>query len=250
MTFAYKLGRQPVKPHAKTLRFSKYVVEALPPAPRTRAWENKIGPNGWQMFGNDNYGDCTCAGLAHLLMAWSSQVGNLITLTTEQVLDLYSAVTGFNQKTGANDNGAAMTEVLSHVQKNGLFGRKILGWAALDIKNVDHFRIGLNEFGGTYTGVNLPASAMQQFNAGGTWEVVANDGGIEGGHCVPYLGFGSLGEAIVTWGKVVHDSVAWRAKYLEEAYVIIGEDWFDAQGNAPSQIDQNALYADLKLIAA
>lgn len=251
MTFDFKLGRLAYKPHPKTLRLSKYIKSgALPDPPVLRAWEYKVPADQWGMFGNDRYGDCTCAALAHLLMAWTSQVGTLVVPKDDDVVSLYSSVAGFNPKTGANDNGAAMTDVLSYVQQNGFAGRKILGWAALDISNLNHFEIGLDLFGGVYSGVNLPRSAMEQFSAGKHWEVLANDGGIEGGHAIPFLGYGRLGETCVTWAKLQPCSRAWGAKYIEESYVIISEDWFDATGKTPGQIDKDALWADLKLLAA
>ena len=89
---------------------------------------------------------------------------------------------------------------------------------------------------------------MDQANAGEPWNVVEDDGGIVGGHCVPIMGYGALGCTCVTWGKLQQMSWEFFAKYCDEAYVELAQDWITASGEAPNHLDVAALRADLAAI--
>ena len=71
-------------------------------------------------MGNDKIGDCTCAAAGHLIMEWTSLAQpKMFTPTDPQIVAAYSAITGYNPKTGANDNGAAELDVLNYWRKTG-----------------------------------------------------------------------------------------------------------------------------------
>jgi hypothetical protein len=253
-----KLGKLPPKHNPKTLRFAKYLGDTILPAVQPKkAWEYVIPDEVWAqtMLGNDTVGDCTCAALGHILMAVSANTDRLIIPTTEQTLELYSAVTGYDpsktQPDGTNptDNGAAITDVLAYVQTNGLFGQKIIGWVQIDQTNRDHFALCVELFGAVDVGVQLPASAMSQFDSGQPWDVTADDGGIEGGHAIPYLGLGREGETCITWARRQPTGIPWFTKYADEAYGLVFEDWFDlTTGLSPSRFNRDALWADAQAI--
>jgi hypothetical protein len=247
-----KLGKLPPKVHPMTLPFAKYLTGELP-SPAAKVFrEYKVPPQAMQMYGNDQYGDCTCAGGANLLILTSCHTGTVVVPTLKQVLDMYTAVTGFDQATGANDNGAAMTDVLEYLRTTGIAGHKILAWAKIDHTNPVHRRLAVDLFGGTYVGVNLPASAQNQFVDGKqcSWEVVPNSE-IEGGHCIIRPGYGSEGGDYVSWANwFIKASTAWENMYLDEEYVIVTQDWINkATNKTPDGIDLSVLLADLKLLA-
>lgn len=250
---ALKTGKLAPKWHPKTLLFAKYLTGALP-LPAAKVYrEYKVPPEAVQMFGNDTVGDCTCAGAANMLILASCHTGKVVIPTLEDVLGLYSAVTGYDpaqtdsQGNNPTDQGAAMTDVLDYLQKIGLCGHKILGWAKIDHTNRLHREIACDLFGGTYVGVQLPASAQSQFP--GPWEVVPDDP-IEGGHCIIRPGYGSEGDDYVTWANwTVKASAAWSAKYVEEEYAIVTEDWIDqATHKTLGGLDLAALQEDLTLL--
>ena len=59
------------------------------------------------MMDNDQIGDCTCAAAGHLIMEWTANAqSKMVTPTDKQIVAAYSAITGYNPTTGANDNGA------------------------------------------------------------------------------------------------------------------------------------------------
>ena len=246
-----KLGKLPPKHHPKTLLFEKYLLPDALPVPPGKVWrEYKVPEDQWQMFGNDKYGDCTCAAKAHILMLMTAHTGTIIVPTLQDVLTMYEAVCpGFDPDTDANDNGAAITDTLNYLQTTGIAGHKILGWAAIDSTNPVRIRQGIYIFGAVDTGFNVPQSAMDQFSAGQTWDVVSDDGGIQGGHDVPYFGDGAGGYSCVTWAKNQKLTNAFEAKYCDECYCLITQDWLDnADGLAPNMLNLDALTADLKAI--
>jgi len=244
-----KLGKLAPKAHAKTLDFARYALKTqLPIPPSKTAWEYKIAD--WKVFKNDQYGDCTCAGPAHEIMNRTVNSGSLVTPTDSEVLAMYSAISGFDLVTGANDNGAAITDALNYLQTVGLSGHKISGWAKIVQANISSVKLAIYLFGSINVGVQLPNSAMRQFELGEPWDVEKNDGGIDGGHCIPIMGYGADGCTCITWGKRQQMSWEWFLTYCDEAYAEIAPDWFDGKGYAANHLNVAALQADLKAIAA
>ena len=261
MSLALRLGKLPPKFNPKTLYLPKYFLKAtdtsLPAPPPKNYWEYKIPADAWQMFGNDTLGDCTCACIAHMLMNATAHTGNIVIPTLADVIKVYSDVTGYDpsqaQPDGTNptDQGAAITDILNYWQTTGIAGHKILAWASIDQGNTTHVKQGNYIFGGVDIGFNVPQSAMDQTNAKQAWDVVANDGGIIGGHSVPVFGFGSQGNTCITWSLLQQMSWDFFAKYCDEGYSVVTQDWVsNATGLAPNALNMDALMADIKLIAA
>ena len=91
-----KFGRLPVKRLLKMPSLGDFLDKATTwPAVPPQGWENAVDPATWGMLGNDQYGDCACAGILHLIQGQSANTGNPLTGTTRQALALYSGVTGF-----------------------------------------------------------------------------------------------------------------------------------------------------------
>jgi hypothetical protein len=258
----FKLGRNPVKFHPKTLRLSKYRTTSLPLPDEKVFREYKTPTGSMLMLGNDQWGDCTCAAILNKLISDTAHTSQALVPTTDEALALYSAVTGFDPNAGPpgsnpTDNGAAMTDVLAYAQKTGITigGKvyKILAWAQVNIGNPVERKIACDYFNGTYVGVNLPASAQSQFIEGKqcNWEVVPNDPN-EGGHCVYRPGYGSLGDDYVSWANwYVKASAAWSSAYVEEEYVVVTEQMFDALSSQSfTGLDLAALEADMNLLNA
>jgi hypothetical protein len=106
----FKGGRLAPDPSKPRLLLSRY--QSAPAAPQKVDYLSEIA--AWPMYDNDKIGDCTCAGVGHVLEAESTYgVGSTITVTDHDVLKAYEAVSGYNPMTGENDNGARMQDVLS-----------------------------------------------------------------------------------------------------------------------------------------
>lgn len=245
-----RLGKTAPKHNAKTLLFHNYLKSSAPPPPPAKAYyEYKIPGAVWGMFGNDKYGCCTCAGPAHEIMNRTAHSGKIVIPTNADVLGMYSVLSpGFDPNTDANDNGAAITDALNYMASTGLAGEKIDGWAAIDYTNQTTVEQGIYIFGSINIGVQLPNSAMDQTQAGQAWTVLADDGGIDGGHCIPVLGYGSEGLTCVTWGALQQMTWDWFKTYCDEAYVELALDWVSANGEAVNSLNMAALTADLSAL--
>lgn len=241
-----KLGKLAPKAHPKTLDLARYVLEDAPPPPKVY-WEYKIDPSAIGMYGNDTIGDCTCAAVAHYIMLATAHTGKLVTPDPADIIAVYSAISGYDPTTGANDNGAAITDVLAYWQTTGIAGHRILAWAQIDHSNLDSRHRGIWWFGANDVGVQLPAKAESQFAAGEPWDTSWFGNNIVGGHCIIETGYGSEGSNFQTWGKGDQKaSNAWTKRFVDEAYVVITQDWLnEASGLAPNSLDLDALRADL-----
>ena len=252
MAAAGKLGRLPKKFHPKTLMLSKYLLSDLPAPPAKVYREYKVPANAWGFYGNDTLGDCTCAAKAHLLMMMTAHTQpTMFVSAVADIIAAYSAISGYVPGDPSTDTGCAMTDVLNYFQTTGIAGHQILAWASVNFADPVQFRQAVYLFGAVDVGVNLPNSAIDQTNAGQTWDVIPDDGGIAGGHDVIYFGAGGEGDTNVTWGQLQASTNAWNQKYIEEAYVVITDDWLNAaDGLAPNGLDLDALTADLAALKA
>lgn len=236
-----KLGRLPRKEHPRTLKLSKYTASL--PEPSKAYWEYMV--SNWPMMKNDTVGCCTCACAGHMIQNWTAHTFGMQVPSDADILAAYSAVSGYDPATGNNDNGAAITDVLSYWQGNGIGGRKILAWAEIDASNIDAVKQAVFLFGGVDIGFNVPQPAMDQFDAGQTWTTIPNSA-IEGGHSVPVLGYGSAGCTCVTWAKLQPMTWDFFKAYCDEAYAVITSDWLTAARTTPiAGLDLAALQADL-----
>jgi len=246
-----KTGKLSPKAHPNTLKLAKYTAGQPMPYPARKVYREYKTPDvAKQMFGNDEIGDCTCAGIANLLILWTVHTSTIVIPTRDEVVSLYSAITGYDPSDPNTDQGAAMTDVLAYMQKTGFLGHKILGWAQIDHTDPWHRQLSVDLFGATYVGVQLPQSAMDQFRAGKSFEVVP-DSPVISGHALIHPGYGALGGDYVTWAKWDQKaSSAWESAYIDEEYVLITEDWIDqATQRTPGGIDLATLQADLKALS-
>jgi hypothetical protein len=247
-----KLGKLAPKLHSMTIPFEQIITPGVLPSPATRVFrEYKAPATAKQMYGNDQYGDCVWAMLANFIILTTAHTGAVVIPTLDDVLGAYSAVTGFDPVTGMNDNGTAITDALEYMRTTGMAGIKILGWAQIDYTNLVHRKLGADLFGATLVGVQLPASAQDQFGAGQSWEVVPGSP-IEGGHAILRSGYGRLGDNYESWAKWDQKaSAAWSTQCVDEEYVAITPAWIDhVTQKTPGGLDLAALQTVLKTIAA
>lgn len=234
-----KLGRKPYDPTRPNLKLRLPRSEAM----TTVDWYSRV--TEWPMFGNDRYGDCVWAGAGHQIEGWTTYAaGTEARVTDDQVLAAYSAVTGFDPATGANDNGTNMQTACDYLRKVGLAGHKILGFGELE-RDPATLHAALAAFGSVYIGIEVPDSAQSQFAAGQPWDVVP-DAQIEGGHCVLIVGYDADTQEwlVVTWGAIQRVTQAFFDAYLEEAWALVTQDWIEANGNTPAGEAVAALGAD------
>jgi hypothetical protein len=179
------------------------------------------------MFGNDQYGDCTIAGAAHMYEPWDILAGDPFTVTLDQVYSAYNIFDpGFQTNPNA-DQGANLLDVLNRWRQKGLFNGDLC-WSYASISPTNHALVqqGATIFGGLYIGVELPLTAQTQT----IWDVVADGSqnaqpGSWGGHCVCVVKYDPTYVTVVTWGALLQMTWAFWDMYIDEVYVVLPNEY-------------------------
>ena len=191
------------------------------------------------MMLNDTYGDCTVAGVGHVIVAANADVdASDVVPTDDEIKTQYFALTG------GQDSGCVEADVLKAWYTTGLFGgtNKIAGYVPCD-KTLKEMHCSIAMYGASYVGVQLPESAQEQFGNGQPWTVVPGSP-IEGGHCIIFVGYDQKYLYAVTWGGIVAVSYPWWHAYGDEAWAVIPQA-FAEKGADAIGIDLKTLQADL-----
>ena len=246
-----KLGKLAARHDPRTLLLASYVTPELPAPPPSHDLTAKVGAS-WGMMENDQLGDCTCAAAGHLLMEWTANAGKkMFTPSDAQIVAAYSAVTGYNPQTGANDNGAVEIDVLNYWRQSGIAGHKIDAYIALEPSNHNHVMDAVYIFEGCYIGLQLPVSAQAQVQNHQPWSVPpagpTGDGkpGSWGGHAVPVVAYDARGLTCVTWGALQIMTWTFWETYCEEAYAILSQDFLSKKKKTLEGFNLQQLQADL-----
>jgi hypothetical protein len=179
----------------------------------------------WPMFGNDRFGDCTCAGAAHMVQVFQALVGDAFTVTEADVLRMYEA-SGWSPSKPETDQGWSLEAAGEYLEKTGLQGTpNIVTNAGVSLTDQDAQQVALELFGGLYEGMECPQSALQQFQEGKPWTVVPGST-IAGGHCVtrPKNKIGVTGYH-VTWGGIIPATEEFENEFIDELVVFVPVAW-------------------------
>ena len=228
------LGRLPAtRPHG--LRdLSAYSKGRLPAPPaQYRAPQFDV-----RMDLNDTYGDCTIAGVDHLLGVWNAETG-----VNDARPDDATIKSTYFGLTGGADAGLNEADVLQTWHQQGLFGNKIDGYAPVDPKDIVGLHQAIAFYGGAYLGIACQQSAQQDFAAGQPWKYDPSSP-IEGGHCIVAVGYDSGGVYCATWGDVAYVTYPFMAHFLEEIWAIVSDEFAQKRGDVQG-IDLETLQADL-----
>lgn len=240
-----KLGRRPAKHLRSMPMLSRYTV-ALPAPPANLIWTG--GRQDWGMLLNDSIGDCTIAGLGHIIQLWGDRTNRPAEVADETILDLYKRWCGYDPADTSTDQGGVETDVLRHWLAEPIAGHSLAAMTSVNPKS----RIGIETaiwlFGAAYIGVGLPNTSTKQ----DVWDVVPGwendpDGAIGslGGHCIILVGYNPRHVTAITWGSTKLLTWDFLDAYCEEAYGLLSSDWIAPSGVAPSGFDLAALREDM-----
>lgn len=237
----YAFGRLPADPTKPKLRLWRSAVEQVTP-PASADWLSQV--HTWGVLGNDRVGDCTAAGAGHVAMAvdWYGQ-GRDTVITDADALAMYEAISGYVPGRPETDVGATLQDALDYWRRVGIAGNTIAAFAFVDAQDIELVRACIATFGAAYAGLNVPATAMAQFNAGKPW-TLAGRSRILGGHCVPLGAYDATGFWCVTWGRVQRVDLGFYRRFFDEVAVPIDLDWLRASGTSPAGLDVAQLNAD------
>lgn len=240
------LGKNDATYSNKDLRFVDIRPRDLAVTNLPQTWGHGMdfGDNGWGMLGNGpddtvfsgftGCGDCVWAGAAHEVRQTTHEAGSTIpAFSGKTVVDQYAAYSGYDPATGSNDNGSNVRDALAWRQTKGLLddsgtAHKIGAYVSIEPGNWQALREASYFFESVGIGIQFPTSAMDQFNAGQVWSIVAGSA-IEGGHYVPVEGhpWGGLW-TVVTWGRRQIVTWGFLAKYCDEAWAYISTERYNS----------------------
>jgi hypothetical protein len=238
-----KLGKGPKREDSRNLKLATYLdTTALPPVPKSTSHRRAVAE--WPMYGNDRYGDCVFAGAGHETQLWTALGGKPATPDEQAVLDAYSAVTGFDPRDPATDQGTVVLDALNWRRKVGLEGHKLGAYVEIDPHRHSQFRRAIDLFVCVGLGVSLPIAAQDHDD----WHYPIGNGpddepGSWGGHYTPAIDFDAHGLFVVTWGEVIRVSWAFIDRYCDEAYALLSAEMLhrgrDAHGFSISQLQSD-----------
>lgn len=242
----YKLGKLPYKNDLRTLHFEDYFT--FPEPPEEKIWYDKVSKYGMML--NDKIGDCAIAGPAHMIQTWTANSSNEIIIPDDKIVETYSAVSGYDPKTGANDHGCVLLDVLKYWKNTGIDGHKIGAFASVNPRNIRMIKIAIQLFGGVLNGIALPLSAQGQ----DSWDIAQSfngDGapGSWGGHCTATEGYNELQDINITWGTGVPASWSFMQVYCDERWVVFSDDFINRKGFSPNGFNREKLLEDLTHIS-
>lgn len=233
-----KLGKKPATHDERDLLFSQFLVStALPKVPAR--FGHGTAFSNWQMLGNgpddtvepgfQGAGDCVFAGAGHETMLWNKLGGKKVSILGKNSISDYSAVTGYVIDDDSTDQGTDVRTALKYRVATGIVDskgvrHKLGAYVKLDPKNWNQLMTAAYITGAVGIGFEFPDSAMDQFNAGKDWDVVAG-AQIEGGHYVPVVGRTStLKGGAVSWAKRQGFTQAFYEAYNDEAWVLVSQE--------------------------
>lgn len=202
---------------------------------------------GFPMACNNLLGNCTIAGLVHLLQLIYAVMGMKFAYPGDAAVTAYywKLVGHGPQSEDDPGPGLMMLTVIDDILAHGAFGTKIVAYGELDISDWEGIKTAAFNFGGVYLAVNLPQSAETDFNEHKIW---TPSGSPIGGHCITGSGDSQLEvygavedeavaktEALVdteTWGDETAFTEPWWKKYGAQAFVLLPE-LFVTMGHGP-----------------
>ncbi|MGE5422043.1 MAG: hypothetical protein ACM3QW_02170 [Ignavibacteriales bacterium] len=249
---SFKLGKKPFVKDHRDLVYQKYVDKTvLPPLPESFGHQDLI--KHWGMLGNDTVGNCVIAGGDHETMLWTKEGSTEAVFTPATAISDYSAVTGYDPNDPDSDQGTEPRKAYLYRQKTGLIDvddkrHKIGAFLALDPTDLNEVLEATYLFSASGIGLQVPTSAIDQFDAGQPWTVVPHSP-IKGGHYVPVVGYDGTYLYCITWGKEQKMTEDFFTTYCDEAWSILSLEFLNSEGESPEGFNLAQLKADLEVIA-
>jgi hypothetical protein len=198
-----KFGRKRPKFAGPQFRLRNYLRASLPSPPTSVDYSGPAASILSDIMGNDRLGDCTCAGAYHIAGVETANAGDPFHATLLQVVQDYSAVSGYVPGNESTDNGADEVTCMNYWTNHGFAnGTKLSGWLAVDATNLTELMTALWLFENLYFGLECPDTYTNPFPSGNgfTWGPGTPDP--EQGHCIVGVGYNSSGVLISTWGMI------------------------------------------------
>jgi hypothetical protein len=249
-----KFGRRPSISDERTFKLSGYInKENLPAIPSIHNWGKKIKKKKWGTMGNLKAELCTCAAAGHQIMTWTSNTGKLKRPKDSDIMKAYCDLSNYDPLTDENDEGVEPLKVLKYWRKSGIAGNKIVAFAKLENKSKEELLQSIYLFGGCYVGLDLPKSALRQWNTTKRWTLPR--GGkkkdAEKGSLFPHMvlvtGYRKEELRLITWGEEIIMTIDFWEEYGDESYAVFSET-FIKHDKTPTGVDIDLLRNTLEVL--
>ena len=246
-----KLGRLAHNPaHVRMALQAHEVLDLsrMPSRPAARDWSQVKGVDvDYQMWKNNELGNCGIASLLGLMTTWARQTGAPFVASDDDAVDGYARLGGYVPGKPATDRGVVMLDVLGKlVGGETLAGQEIVAGVSIDTSNEDMMDAAAEFFGGLWIGYGLPKA----WQGADVWD--GPPGGkltgdwapwSWGGHAVAQPGYSPAMSRVITWQYGQPVTPLGRRAYCEEAYGLVSRDlWLILAGDrCPAGIDVQRL---------
>lgn len=181
------------------------------------------------MLGNDRYGDCVWAGIAHEVMGFNKLAGHPVTFTNGSVLSDYSAVTGFNANDPNTDQGTDVGQAAKYWQSTGVVDgagkrHKIGAYVWLTPGDYNELMTACFLFEFVGIGIVVCQAQMDQFNSGRVWDYDPNSQELGGHYVVPTGREAPDNNGLLTWGRRQGFTRKFYEEQCDEAVVAVTEE--------------------------
>lgn len=222
-THQRKYGRKPPK-RAAAIQLARVLTGVVPPHPVAVDQLARL-KGGWEMLGNDTWGDCVAVTWANVRRLVTAALTTEHYPTQDQVIAFYKTQ---NPQFPSQDDGMDIQTALEYLVKvGGPDGVKALGFAQVDVKNPEEVKAAIAIFGSVWTGITVLEANQAEFAQGQPWSYVRGSQ-VDGGHSVITGGYGTPGvgalggdERFITWADETSFTDSFWSHEVEEAWVVI-----------------------------
>lgn len=211
----FKLGLKPTTLPASKLLSIGWRDGVIPPHPPSV--DNMTGVTAG-LDDNDHLGDCGPTSADNHGRITTKAYGSELDAAIADVLALYTASTTppFNPKTGANDNGVQMPDLLNAMRKVGLGTRKIAAFGLLKDTTPESIRAAIALFGAVLFAVDLQTAQQTQTDQG-YWDYSPSSEW--GGHAIAAGRYDQANFYVFSWAQTIRVTLGFCAKQLGEIWV-------------------------------
>ncbi len=211
-------------------------LAGLPPCPPS--WHDRPVIDGVDLYpldGNDAWGDCVPASMAHLRTSFQRRCGRTMVDGAPAIVDWYQAQTGSTTPPGPGMTAQQAYDVwrASNFPTPANRTERAVALATVSPSTAPETLKRLCWlFRGLWLSWDLPASCFAMFDQG-LWHV---DGPPAGElHMTATVGYGAGGWDTATWGEIIGTTFAFLPAYSDMVGVVLGSDWAREPGLEPER---------------
>jgi hypothetical protein len=250
--------------HKWQLQMDAYVdIKALPPIPAGAFGHTSQVSKPWEMYLNDQLGDCVVAGKQHCLRLWLAEGTGSDTITFDDACTVknYGLLGHYDPADPSSDQGCDMLYAAEVWMRHGIWdaaGKLHKIGAALQLQcgpgylNMDQFWTALYLFDGMGLGIGVTPAMQDAFANGQPWDASQyNPYDVVGGHFVPAMcrmdDNGNLVPEVISWAAGQEVTVPGLKAITNTVLVYLSPEKLN-NGKDEEGLGYSDLRADLRML--